>query len=386
MGRAEEHGLKYKTVAPGESASLQQPYGSKEELKTRMPTLSDIAELLNVPPPAFGDRSIRGANDLHLAQPDELSLVAAERFAKDYRATRAAAVIVDRKVTLTPRADVPTLVVENADLAMARVLELLAPPVPIPPVGRDRAAFVASSVRIGDNERIGFGAYVGDNCRIGKNVVIHPGVYVGADVEMGDDCVLYPGVVIRERVTLGHRVIVNANSTIGTDGFGYRWDGSKHAKIPQIGTVVIEDDVEIGSNSCVDRAKYSETRIGRGTKLDNLVQVAHNVRTGAHCIITGQVGIAGSTTLGKGVVLGGQTAVRDHIVLGDGAMAAACSGIMTDVDPGTVVSGTPALPHRQTLREQAALRQLPDLKVQLRKLTDEVEQLKSLLTARLSQS
>jgi UDP-3-O-[3-hydroxymyristoyl] glucosamine N-acyltransferase len=177
-------------------------------------------------------------------------------------------------------------------------------------------------------------------------------------------------------VTLGNRVIIHAGSVLGTDGFGYRWDGKQHAKIPQIGTVIVEDDVEIGSCVCIDRAKFSATRIGRGSKIDNLVQIGHNVTVGPHCIIVGQAALAGSVTLGAGVVLGGQCAVRDHVTLADGAMVAACSGVAEDVDPKTIVSGLPALPHRQSLREQAALRRLPDLVVQVRKLQEEVDRLK----------
>jgi UDP-3-O-[3-hydroxymyristoyl] glucosamine N-acyltransferase len=166
---------------------------------------------------------------------------------------------------------------------------------------------------------------------------------------------------------------------LGSDGFGYRWDGKRHAKVPQIGTVVIEDDVEIGSCVCVDRAKLSATVIGRGTKIDNLVQIAHNVRTGAHCIMAGQTGIAGSVTLGAGVVLGGSVRVRDHVTLGNGAMVAATSGVTADVPDGEVVVGTPALPRRQALREQGALRHLPELRNQVKKLQEEVERLKAQL-------
>src|SRR5437773_160157 len=164
------------------------------------------------------------------------------------------------------------------------------------------------------------------------------------DFEKTRGAATFPQVVIRERITVGHRVIIHAGSVIGSDGFGYRWDGTKHAKIPQIGTVIIEDDVEIGSCVCIDRAKFSATRIGRGTKIDNLVQIAHNVVVGPHCIIVGQAGIAGSATLGSGVVLGGQSAVRDHVTMGDGSAVAACSGVAEDVDPKTIVSGLPSLP------------------------------------------
>src|SRR5581483_1810630 len=177
-------------------------------------------------------------------------------------------------------------------------------------------------------------------------------------------------------ITIGNRVIIHAGSVLGTDGFGYRWDGTKQAKIPQIGTVIIEDDVEIGSCVCIDRAKFAETRVGRGTKIDNLVQIGHNVVIGPHCIVCGQAGMAGSVKLGAGVVLGGQSAVRDHITMGDGSMLAACSGVMDDVEPKQIISGLPALPHRQSLREQGALRRLPELITQVRKLQEEIEELK----------
>jgi UDP-3-O-[3-hydroxymyristoyl] glucosamine N-acyltransferase len=313
---------------------------------------------------------------LREAREDELSFLGSEKYLDDFAQTRAAAVIVHKRVKLPTDHGKPVLLVDDADLAVAQLLERFAPPVPRPPVGTHHLAVVSPSASIGENARIGPGVFIGDDCRIGKNAVLHAGVYIGADVTLGDDCELFPHVVLRERVTIGHRVIIHAGSVVGSDGFGYRWDGSKHQKIRQIGTVIIEDDVEIGSCVCIDRAKFAATRIGRGTKIDNLVQIAHNVTVGAHCIITGQVGIAGSATLGSGVVLGGQCAVRDHVTMGDGSAVAACSGVAEDVDPKTIVSGLPALPHRQTLREQAALRRLPDLVVQIRKLQEEVEELK----------
>jgi UDP-3-O-[3-hydroxymyristoyl] glucosamine N-acyltransferase len=243
-------------------------------------------------------------------------------------------------------------------------------------VGTHHTVIVAPSSSIGEAARIGPHVFIGDGVRIGKNCVFHAGVYIGADTTIGDGCEFFPNVVIRERITIGSRVIIHAGSILGSDGFGYRWNGKEHVKIPQIGTVIVEDDVEIGSAVCIDRAKFGATRLGRGTKVDNLVQIAHNVTIGPHCIIVGQAGLAGSVTLGAGVVLGGQSAIRDHIKLGDAAAVAACSGVAEDVDPKTIVSGLPALPHRQSLREQAALRRLPDLVVQVRKLQEEVERLR----------
>ena len=342
-----------------------------------MPTLGEIASLLGCPPPPDTGRAVKGIATLGEAGTDELSFIGSEKFAPQFVETRAAAVIAQKKLKLPPApAGVGLLVVDDADLAVARVLDLFAPPVPRPPAGVDPAARVARSAALGDGAAVGPGVFVGERARVGARTVLHPGVYVGDDVALGDDCVLYPNVVVRERITIGHRVIIHAGSVLGTDGFGYRWDGTKHAKVPQIGTIVVEDDVEIGSCVCIDRAKFSATRVGRGTKIDNLVQIAHNVQIGPHCIIVAHVGIAGSAKLGAGVVLGGQVAVRDHVTVGDGAMIAATSAIAEDVPPKSFMSGTPALPHRQSLREQAAMRRLPDLVVQVRKLQEEVEALK----------
>jgi UDP-3-O-[3-hydroxymyristoyl] glucosamine N-acyltransferase len=354
--------------------------------KSKMPvlTLSDIAQILGCPSPTGRDRSdfgelsrvVTGIATLRDATESELSFLGSEKFLPDFEKTRAAATIVQKRVKLPADHGKPVLLVDDADLAVAQLLEKFAAPIPRPPVGKHPSAVIAPGASIDDSARIGPNVFIGDDCRIGKNVMLHAGVYVGSDVSIGDDCELFPQVVVRERVTIGQRVIIHAGSVIGSDGFGYRWDGSKHQKVPQIGTVIIEDDVEIGSCVCIDRAKFAATRIGRGTKIDNLVQIAHNVTVGPHCIIAALTGLAGSVTIGSGVILGGGCAIRDHVTMGDQSAAAGCSGVAEDVDAKTIVSGLPALPHRQTLREQAALRRLPDLVVQVRKLQEELEQLK----------
>jgi UDP-3-O-[3-hydroxymyristoyl] glucosamine N-acyltransferase len=341
-----------------------------------MPTLADIAALLGCAAPQGADRAVRGMGTLEEAGPEDLTFVGSESYAKQLPSSRAMGAIVHRKVHVPAGYAGATLLVDDADLAVARVLELFAPPVPRPPVGVDAMSRVAATAQLGQGIAVGPFCSIGERTRIGKGTVLHAGVYVGDDVEIGENCELYPRVVVRERITIGSRVIIHAGSVLGTDGFGYRWDGTKHAKVPQIGVIVVEDDVEIGSCVCVDRAKFSATRIGRGTKIDNLVQVAHNVRTGPECLFAGQAGVAGSVTLGTGVVLGGGVGLRDHIALGDGAMVAASSGVAGDVPAGEVVAGTPALPRRQALREQAALRHLPELKNQVKKLQDELEKLK----------
>jgi UDP-3-O-[3-hydroxymyristoyl] glucosamine N-acyltransferase len=339
-------------------------------------TLAEIADLLQCPSPSDRNRSVTGIAMLPDATPDQLSFLGSEKYLRDLAKTQAAAVIVQKRVKLPADPGRAVFLVDDADLAVGKVLERFAPPIPRPPVGTHHSAIVAPSTSVGQGTRIGPQVVIGDDCRIGKNCVFHPGVVIGSSVDIGDECEFFPNVVVRERITIGSRVIIHANSAIGSDGFGYRWNGKEHQKIPQIGTVIIEDDVEIGSCVCIDRAKFSMTKIGRGTKIDNLVQVAHNVVTGPHCVFAGQSGLAGSVVLGAGVVLGGQAAVRDHVTIGDAGIVAACSAAAEDVDPKTVVSGVPALPHRQTLREQAALRRLPDLVVQVRKLQEELEALR----------
>ncbi len=343
-------------------------------------TLAQVAELLGVETPADAQRVVRGIATLAEAKADELSFLGSDQYVKHFADTKAAAVIVHKRVRLPQGAATAVFVVDDADLAVARILDHFAPTV-ARPMGIDPTAKINATAHVGENAAIAAYVVVGARCRIGRNTILHPGVVIGDDVSIGDDCVLHPNVVIRERITIGHRVIIHASAVLGSDGFGYRWDGKRHGKIPQIGTVIVEDDVEIGSCACIDRAKFSTTRIGTGSKIDNLVQIGHNVQVGPHCIIVGQAGLAGSVTLGAGVVLGGQSAVRDHIHMGDGAMLAACSGVMEDVEPKQIVSGLPALPHRQSLREQGALRRLPDLVTQVRKLQETVNALQAKIDA-----
>jgi len=302
-------------------------------------------------------------------------MITSDAYLKQFAKTQATAVIAQRKVRL-PGGGKIIFAVDDVEAAMANVLPLFAPPIQRPAPGIDPSAKISESARLGPGSAVAANAVIGQRTILGARVFLHPGVVIGDDVTLGDDCEIYPNVVIRERVTIGHRVSIHAGSVIGSDGFGYRWDGKQHAKVPQIGTVVIEDDVEIGSCVCIDRAKFGFTKIGRGTKIDNLVQIAHNVQIGPHSIIVGQTGIAGSVKLGTGVVLGGQTAVRDHITIGDGAMVAARSAIANNVPAKATVSGMPALPHRQSLREQAAIRRLPELIVQVRKMQEEIDALK----------
>jgi UDP-3-O-[3-hydroxymyristoyl] glucosamine N-acyltransferase len=341
--------------------------------------LREIAAMVGCAPPA-GEARVTGVASLSEAGPGDLSFLNSEAFLAEFQSTSAVAVLVQKQLKLPETTRTIVLRVDDADLAMARVLESFAPPAIRPAPGADPQSRIDPNAKIGADVSIGAFSIVSAGASIGRGTIIYPQVYIGPEVVIGEDCQIFPNVTIRERIQIGSRVIIHAGSVLGTDGFGYRWDGTKQAKIPQIGTVIIEDDVEIGSCVCIDRAKFSSTRIGRGTKIDNLVQIAHNVTIGPHCVIVGQAGLAGSATLGTRVILGGQTALRDHVHIGDGAMVAACAAVASDVPPGEIVSGMPALPHRQSLRENAAMRRLPDLVTQMRKLEEEIKKIRSQLT------
>ncbi|CAN5643458.1 UDP-3-O-(3-hydroxymyristoyl)glucosamine N-acyltransferase [soil metagenome] len=352
-----------------------------------MPTVADIAALLKVPVIGDASQRITGVATLREAGETDVSFLSSDAYLEQFRATRAAAVIVNRSVRISPGAERPgggpsrpaLMLVDDTDLALAEALQLFSVRSAVPPVGVDPAARVAATATIGAGCRIGPFAHVGERSKIGADTVLHAGVFIGDDVSVGDNCQIFPNVVVRERITIGQRVILNACSVIGTDGFGYKWDPklTQHVKIPHIGTVIIEDDVELGSGTCIDRAKFSATRIGRGTKLDNMVQVGHNTVLGPHCIFAGQVGIAGSVVIGSGVVIGGQTAVRDHVTVGDGVRIASCSAVYSDVESGAVVSGIPTDEHNASLRSQAALRRLPDLVKRVRELQREIKEIRS---------
>lgn len=237
------------------------------------------------------------------------------------------------------------------------------------------SASVHPTADLGEDVEVGAGAVIDADARIGSGSRIGPGSYLGIGVRIGNDCVIGPNVSILRDSTLGDRCILHPGVRIGGDGFGFRWDGAGHRKVPQLGRVVIEDDVEIGCNSCVDRATLGMTRIGRGTKIDNLVQVGHNVDIGPHSILVSQSGVAGSSKLGQGVVVAGQVAISDHVTVGDGARIGGQAGVVKDVPAGVAVFGTPARPVKQALRESAALMRLPALLKQVERQQQTIDRL-----------
>ncbi|MGH8579936.1 MAG: UDP-3-O-(3-hydroxymyristoyl)glucosamine N-acyltransferase [Gammaproteobacteria bacterium] len=250
--------------------------------------------------------------------------------------------------------------VKNPRVAFARTLALFHPP-PKFEAGVHPSAIVAKSAQLAADAHVGAYAVVKDDVRVGARSAIDAGAVVGEGVVIGPDCVIYPRVTIYPRVVLGNRVIIHAGAVIGSDGFGYVTEAGQHLKIPQVGNVVIEDDVEIGANTTIDRATLGSTVVKRGTKIDNLVQIAHNNTIGEHCLIVAQTGLAGSVTLGKYVMLGGQVGIADHNTIGDQVMIGAQGGVIRDISAKSVVWGTPTQPNREWLRQLAALRRLPEI-------------------------
>ena len=336
--------------------------------------LKDIAARIEARLEGDGEVEIRGVAAIAHAGPGDLTFFANPRYAPELRRTRASAVI------LGEGADTPGCVVLRASqpyVAFARAVEIFADAWR-PPAGVHARAVVGTGAAIAPDASIGPYAVIGDSARIGARTIVHAHVTVGRDSQIGEDCVLHPHVSIRERVRVGNRVIVQDGAVIGSDGFGFarRPDGTHH-KIPQIGGVVVEDDVEIGANAAIDRPAVGETRIGAGTKIDNLVQIAHGVSVGRNVLLAAQVGIAGSSTLEDSVTLAGQVGVAGHLTIGKGVVATAQTGIPNSVDPGAFISGYPAIPNRDWLKSSAVFRKLPELRRLLTELEKRLANLES---------
>ena len=323
-----------------------------------------------------GDIDIRRVVGIEDAGAGDLTFFSNVRYAPQLRKTAASAVILAEDAEAAPCA---MLRVPQPYFAFARAVELFAPD-ERPAAGVDRQAQVASTAIIAPDASVGAFAVIGDGARIGSRTIVHPHVIVGRGAQIGDDCVIHGRVSIRERVQIGNRVIVQDGAVIGSDGFGFarRPDGTHH-KIPQIGGVVIEDDVEVGANTAIDRPAVGETRIGAGTKIDNLVQVAHGVTIGRDVLLAAQVGIAGSTTIEDRVTLAGQVGVSGHITVGKGTIATAQTGIPNSVAPGSFISGYPAIENRDWLKSSAIFRKLPELRKAVADLDARLEQLESRL-------
>jgi UDP-3-O-[3-hydroxymyristoyl] glucosamine N-acyltransferase len=315
------------------------------------------------------DIEVSGVNTLVLAGANDIAPLLSRKYLPQLEQTRAGAVLCEAQHA---NADRPCLVSANPKLDWARVVALFAKPQGCL-TGVSPQAFVHPEAVLAEGVTVYPFAFIGARAQVGAGSVVFPGVYVGEDCVVGARATLYPNCVLMAGTVLGENVIIHAGAVLGSDGYGYAQSPAGHVKVPQIGNVVIGRDVEIGANTAIDRAALESTKVGDGTKIDNLVQIAHNVETGRHCLIISQVGIAGSTKLGNGVVLAGQAGLRDNITLGDGVQVAAQSGVGQDLPAGYIAGGSPSMDAATYLKMSLTLPKLPELMRRVRRLEKALE-------------
>ncbi len=319
-------------------------------------TLGEIKEIVGgklIGPP---DLKIQRISPIEVAEEGDITFLTHRRYLSYLTRTRASAIILDME---TPPNGKPAIQVKNPHQAVVKLLRLWE--TRERKIGVDRRAVIGENVELGEGVYIGPFTVVEDGVRIGKNSVIQAHCYLGKGVVIGEDCFLHPRVTVEKGVRIGNRVIIQSGAVIGSEGFGYYQENGKSHRIPHLGSVVIEDDVEIGAGTTIDRGTLQDTVIGEGTKIDNLVQIAHNVVIGKNCLLVAQVGISGSVKIGDNVILAGQVGVCDHVRIGDGVKVLARSVVTKDIPPGKTVSGFPARDHREELRIKACLAKLPEL-------------------------
>ncbi|MFH6971060.1 UDP-3-O-(3-hydroxymyristoyl)glucosamine N-acyltransferase [Flavobacterium petrolei] len=304
-------------------------------------------------------QKITAPEQLEMASTTEISFIGNKKYEKLWASSNASVAVVNEDISIEPGENRAFIKVKNADLAMSQVLELFAPPTPLFNIDIHPTAIIDETATICNGVRIGAGSYVGPKVIIGDNTTIYPNVTILDECTIGKNTVIWSGTVIRERCHIGNDCILHPNATIGADGFGFRPDPQRGlVKIPQIGNVIIGNNVEIGANTCVDRGKFSSTILGDGCKIDNLVQIGHNSKLGKFCIMAGNSGLAGSVTLGNGVIIGGSASIKDHTTIGDGAIVGAGSGVTGDIPAGKTMLGYPAVEARDALKQWAILKRL----------------------------
>jgi UDP-3-O-[3-hydroxymyristoyl] glucosamine N-acyltransferase len=322
-------------------------------------SLNEINEVLNGIIVGSTLKKIKAAEQLEKAEEWQISFIGNKKYERLWENSKACVAIVNQNISILPGKDRAFIKVDNVDLAMSQLLTFFAPKMPVFDLAIHPMASVDDTATIGKGTKIGAGCYIGKNVIIGENVLLYSNVTILDDAVIGNNSVLWSGAVVRERCLIGEDCILHPNAVIGADGFGFCPSAEKGlVKIPQIGNVIIGNQVEIGANSCVDRGKFSATIIGDGCKIDNLVQIGHNCVLGKYCIMAGNSGLAGSVTLGNFVVIGGSASIKDHVTIGDGAVVGAGSGVTGDIEAGKTVLGYPAAEAKSTLRQWAALKQL----------------------------
>ena len=335
-------------------------------------TLEELAAFLDGEVVGDGSIQITGVAGIREAEPGDITFLANARYDGYLEETQASAVICSREERRSP---VPLLRVDNPYLAYQKVVRIFRPDVPRQAPGIHASAVVAEDAEIGADASVGANCVVEAGAKIGARTILMPGCYIGHEVRLGEDCTMAARVTIREECVIGDRCIIHPGAVIGSDGFGFAFDDGRYHKVPQVGNVVIGNDVEIGANTTIDRATTHSTMIGDGSKIDNLVQIGHNVIIGKHCIVVAQVGISGSTELEDYVTIGGQAGLVGHIKVGERAMIGAQSGVPRSVPPNTVVTGYPAMAHGAWKRLHALLLRLPQLFQRAKGLESRVKKL-----------
>jgi UDP-3-O-[3-hydroxymyristoyl] glucosamine N-acyltransferase len=335
-------------------------------------TLAEIAKFIDGQIVGDPNTIITGVSGIREAKKGDITFVSNPKYASLIKQTNASAIITSEDIKDAPK---PIIRTKNPSLAFAEIVSLAVPVKIKHPEGIHPSAILAKNVKLGKNVAIGANTILEEGVTIGDNTVIYAASYIGNDTTIGKDCFIYSNVSIRERVKIGNRVIINNGTVIGSDGFGFTEVNGAHKRIPQVGTVIIEDDVDIGANVAIDRARFDRTIIGKGTKIDNLVHIAHNVLIGENSIIIAQTGISGSSKVGKNVILAGQSGVVGHITIGDNVIVGAQSGVTKSVPSNTKVSGYPAKPHDVAKRVNACIQRLPQLYKTVDQLKKKIQEL-----------
>lgn len=320
--------------------------------------------------------SLTGVASLSEAQETDVSFLGNEKYRDQVMPSKAGIILIPEEFTEAPPEGRAWIVCQSPSDAFNKVIELFTPPAEEYLAGIHPSAQVSSSAKVAASAHIAAGAVIDDYAEIGDNSRIMANVYVGRKSKIAADCILYPGVVVRERCLLGNRVILHSGVIVGADGFGYKSGPEGHTKIPQVGIVQIDDDVEIGANSCVDRARFGRTWIKRGTKIDNLVQVAHNVEVGENCLLVSQAGVAGSCKLENAVILAGQAGLSGHLHIGEGSIVMGQAGVSKNLPAGSIVIGSPAMDRREYARQQLYINRLDKTRDTIKELQKEIEELK----------
>ena len=340
--------------------------------------LKELAEWVDGTVVGDGETEISGVAAIGEARAGEITFIADLKYLPKLRETKASAIIVSREVS---QGDKPLLCVTHPHLAFAKILTLFFQK-PYQGKGIDSNTWISPTAKLGESLTLYPFVHIGDRCLIGDRVTLYPGVYVGEDAAIGEDSILYPNVSVYPGTLVGKRVILHSGVVIGSDGFGYVKEGKKNIKIPQVGSVEIEDDVELGANTTVDRATLGKTIIRRGTKIDNLVQVAHNVVIGEDSVLCAQAGISGSTKIGSNVTLAGQVGVVDHVEIGDNVIVGAQAGVTHNLPGNQGYVGSPALPHREFLRSNAVFPKLPEMRKTLVDMEKRLKKIEETLSSR----